>query len=434
MHETLLDLCETLYDLAESITKTWSDKRTLKDAHGWHHPPLTKEELAEIPLSLARKLEDFDIDEIDDGIEKIADEFAKKSEQLKRDTITYIFNGNAHQALPAYLTTMNWLSLSLEPLFSWKNLKDTKAMPHQMAKRLRTIKAEIEHLTPDKEELKNQIQIIKEATQAAESLPTDLQALAEARTKVQKISDDSVKTQSSIEKRENETRIYEEKIKSRAEEAERLVSLCEEAYRITTTKGLAAGFDSRASKLGRSMWVWVAGLTASLSIGAVLGAHRIKTLTESLSSPDIRTDILLTQISLSILSVGAPLWFSWISTKQISQRFKLAEDYAFKASVAKAYEGYRKEAARLDEAFEARLFNSALSRLEEAPLRLIEAEHHGSPWSALFSSPHFQKALDMIPELRDKFIEVSKSGIEAMTQDRHHTKTKREVVKAADDE
>ena len=56
-----------------------------------------------------------------------------------------------------------------------------------------------------------------------------------------------------------------------------------------------------------------------------------------------------------------------------------SKDYAFKASVAKAYEGYKKEAAKIDEEFEARLFNVALTRLEEAPLRLVDSVNHGSP-------------------------------------------------------
>ncbi|WP_214655585.1 hypothetical protein, partial [Vibrio anguillarum] len=115
-----------------------------------------------------------------------------------------------------------------------------------------------------------------------------------------------------------------------------------------------------------------------------------------------------------VLSLGAPLWFAWISTKQIGQRFKLSEDYAFKASVAKAYEGYRKEAAKIDPVFEARLFSTALTRVEEAPLRLIDQESHSSPWQELLSSPGFQKALDTIPEFRDKFIEVAKEGLNAV--------------------
>ncbi|MBK9320151.1 MAG: hypothetical protein IPM91_16035 [Bacteroidetes bacterium] len=114
------------------------------------------------------------------------------------------------------------------------------------------------------------------------------------------------------------------------------------------------------------------------------------------------------QIFLSILSLGAPIWLAWIATKQIGQRFKLSEDYAYKASVAKAYEGYRREAAKLDENLELRLFSSALTRLEEAPLRLIETEHHGSPWHELITSPQFKKAMDAVPELKDKLVSIIK--------------------------
>lgn len=113
---------------------------------------------------------------------------------------------------------------------------------------------------------------------------------------------------------------------------------------------------------------------------------------------------------LSIASIGAPIWFAWLATKQVGQRFRLAEDYSFKAAVARAYEGYRKEAARIDPAFEARLFDSALTRLEEAPLRLVESSTHGSPWHELVNSAAFAKAMDTVPELRDKLAEVSKSA------------------------
>jgi hypothetical protein len=98
--------------------------------------------------------------------------------------------------------------------------------------------------------------------------------------------------------------------------------------------------------------------------------------------------------------VGAPVWFSWLATKQIGQRFRLAEDYAFKASVAKAYEGYKLEATRLDPNFEKRLFASALTRLDEAPLRLVETGSPGSPWHELIDSHAFKQALEIVPELK----------------------------------
>ncbi len=190
-------------------------------------------------------------------------------------------------------------------------------------------------------------------------------------------------------------------------ETDKLVDKCEEAYKITTTKGLAASFDERAKKSQSSMYLWVFALLLALGSAIWIGSVRFKTLLTELNATDPVWGIIWMNCLLAILSLTAPLWFAWISTKQISQRFRLAEDYSFKASVAKAYEGYRKEASRIDPAFEARLFSSALTRLEEAPLRLMENHSHGSPWHELITSPQFEKAINKIPELKDKFIEVT---------------------------
>ena len=115
---------------------------------------------------------------------------------------------------------------------------------------------------------------------------------------------------------------------------------------------------------------------------------------------------ILMHAILSVLSVGAPLWLAWLSTKQVGQRFRLSEDYAFKASVAKAYEGYRKEANRIDKDLEKRLFSSALSRLEESPLRLIVDDHHGSPLHEALNS----KALDNLTSLPHTVLNGSKKN------------------------
>jgi hypothetical protein len=98
-----------------------------------------------------------------------------------------------------------------------------------------------------------------------------------------------------------------------------------------------------------------------------------------------------------LLSIGAPIWFAWLATKQIGQRFRLSEDYAFKASISRAYEGFRREAARMDKDLEARLLASALTRLDELPLRLVETESHGSPWHELANSDVVKQALQLVP-------------------------------------
>lgn len=112
-----------------------------------------------------------------------------------------------------------------------------------------------------------------------------------------------------------------------------------------------------------------------------------------------------------MLSVGAPIWFAWLSTKQIGQRFRLSEDYAFKASISKAYEGYRREAHRIDPALESQLLRSALSRLDEQPLRLVESASYGSPWHELMSSVAVKEAMKSIPGFATQITQIAKSAL-----------------------
>lgn len=136
-------------------------------------------------------------------------------------------------------------------------------------------------------------------------------------------------------------------------------------------------------------------------------------LSDVLSGADSHWGVIVMHAVLSFLSVGGPLWFAWLAMKQIGQRFRLAEDNAYKASVAKAYEGYKKQAAQFDNDFAERLFGAALTRLAEAPLGLIEKDPHGSPWHELISSKGFAKVMDNIPVFREKVIELAKAGIDA---------------------
>ena len=63
-----------------------------------------------------------------------------------------------------------------------------------------------------------------------------------------------------------------------------------------------------------------------------------------------------------------------------------SERVPFHFAVAKAYEGYRREAISVDHEMAKRLLGLALDRLDEAPLRLVEKESHGSPWQDVMAS------------------------------------------------
>lgn len=411
MHSALNLTCDALDALSEVILRSWTENRTLAEVHGWHHPPLTRHDLAAIPKSLAIRIREENAEDLDQVLVDRLTDVPRRLQLLHATTVPYMFNGNGHQAVPAFIETIKWLADIIQPEFAWQSLQDNKAMPTQLAKRLRGIQADIESLVPNREQLSEQIRQIREATDAAESLPTDLQRLKEARDEIGKLSTDCAALYGKIDEQHKNAGQAAKEISLHQVEADKLVKQCGEAYRITTSTGLAAAFDQRAKQLGWSMWVWVAGLVCALAIGAMLGANRVVLLTSAIANQDPQWGVIWMHITLSILSVGAPLWFAWIATKQIAQRFKMAEDYGFKASVAKAYEGYRREAARLDPAFEARLFLSALTRLEEAPLRLVDHAEYGSPWHELVSSDVFQQAMTTLPALKERFLDIAKISV-----------------------
>lgn len=405
MNNTISSVINSLDDLATSVKNAYTDDRTMNEIWGWQFPALTRHDLANLATNLSNKLKEYHIDQLENSIQEQISQIPIRIEVFKTRSLAYLFNGHGQTATPIYISLIEWITNQIDPLFSWEILQDNKALPNNLSRRLRSIQSELNEIVPHKEELQSQIKLIQNATEAAESLPTDLESLKEARSKVNKFSTDSAELYGKIDTYHKTVQEVSTLISNKKDEADKLVAQCEEAYKITTTKGLAAAFDQRAIKLSNSMWVWVLGLLVALGIGVYIGSYRFEALNSAMKS-QTRAGYIWIQIFLSILSLGAPIWFAWIATKQISQRFKLSEDYAYKASVAKAYEGYRKEAARIDEELEYRLFSSALTRLEEAPLRLMESEHHGSPWHELIASNQFKEALDKVPSLKDKFVSI----------------------------
>ncbi|WP_058981964.1 hypothetical protein [Stenotrophomonas thermophila] len=309
--------------------------------------------------------------------------------------------------VPHSSLALAWLETALEPVLSWQEATDPSLMPPKIARRVRAMQARLDEVTPEMESIQKKISLINEASDAADALPTDLEELRKARSQIEKLSTESATTQGKIQQRWDEIEKLLLTMSEKSVEADKLVKQTEEAYRVATSIGLAGAFDQRSKSMAWSMRFWVVGLLVALGGGTAIGASRVRVLTDALSSSSPNWGIVWIHIILSVVSVGAPLWFAWLATKQIGQRFRIAEDYGYKSSVAKAYEGYRKEAARIDEDFENRLFNSALTRLEEAPLRLVEDVTHGSPWHELINSDAFKAALDKVPDLGTTFAKIN---------------------------
>lgn len=415
MHERLLVLKEKLENLHSKLEQITFPQKSFINLGAYTHPFLGDEDIVGLPQKLAEKvglLDKFIPNEDEvvyiDNIIVSLDQSPPNIEHLNHSN-----NSVSAQAINAFFVSMLFISDEINNLFSFDSLKDKNLVPKRIINRLELYESNLEAIEKKTGDIGSKVNAINEAYDAAEGLPTTLKLLRETNEQIQAIKEGSLADRAKIEgflKAANEavstlndnisnTKKAGEKAATDADKylqdmmlkAEGYIDKCEEAFRTTTSKGLAGAFEDKAKNLNVSIRYWVGGLLCSLAAGALVGYFRLTALEGYLSNPDTSGLKVFIQVLFSVLSVGAPLWFAWLATKQIGQRFRLAEDYEFKASVSKAYEGYRREAVNLDEAFQQRLFGNALTRLEEPPLRFVEESAHSSPFMEVISSLKFKE-------------------------------------------
>lgn len=414
MHPTLTKLRAQLENVIAQVQASVPNDEPFGSAHGnWSFPGLTRIELIEEGRSIIQLINEHGSDEIGADAEKRLLDYQRRLQHLQAQTIPQIW-GNSGQAVPAYMFTLGGLRKALAPALTKDNQAENTAKLRKLSTQLRGMESRINGLEPRTAQLTAMISRIEQAYEAADQLPTDLESLAEARLTLTNLVLEAQKDKGHLSSvREEADKIIPE-LNQSAVNAKAVLERCETAYSAATSVGLAAAFTERSNALSKSMWVWVCGLISALGAGSYFGSKQLATLSELFKIPDASTSIISLNFVLSVLSIGAPVWFAWLATKQIGQRFKLSEDYAFKASVSRAYEGFRREAARIDEAMEARLLASALTRLEELPLRLVETESHGSPWHELASSDIVKQAMKAVPGFAQQVKELAGKTVGAV--------------------
>lgn len=390
----LIEIADALDSLGEALENVSGANNSPLNQNWQFAPPLDRYELAAPAYALAGRIRLNGIGQLTEDEQGQVHDLAARVTALKDSFVPHLYNGNAVSAANPILTTLYAIDGALQPFMGWDKDPALAKLPNRLARRLRGVANSIEALESESGTVKSKVDAITAAYDAADRLDTTLEELREANERVVKLEREATNTAAVIKAAHEESAAFRRQLEEMANEAKGLIEQCEEAYRTTTSKGLAGAFEDRAQKLNTSMKWWVLGLGCALALGTVLGAIRVSALSTVLASDNPNWGSVALHMVLSIVSVGAPLWFAWMATKQIGQQFRLAEDYAFKASVAKAYEGYRREAAKIDEEFSARLFASALSRLEEAPLRVMDgAQVEGSPWHELIKSANFSEKL-----------------------------------------
>lgn len=418
MHPVLITTEQELEKLATSL-KAIGSNEPLNVAHGtWNIPGVTRDELVQVVERARLFISERGTDQIGSGEALIAD-YERRLEFLRAQTVPQIWSSNAAQSVSAFMITMQGLQTTLENALPEnqdlaQEIAQARANAKKATTRLRALEASLSALEPRSTSLDEMVGRIEKANSAADQLPVDLEALREARKTIENLLIEVTSDRAKIGDFAIAADADKATLLARVKEAESIVERCSSAYAASTSHGLAAAFTERSKALGSSMWVWVGGLVIALGLGSWIGSTQLRNFSEVVKQPDSNPIVVVINLVLALLSVGATVWFSWLATKQIGQRFRLAEDYAFKASVSRAYEGYRREAANIDEKFVSRLFSSALSRLDEQPLRLVETTTHGSPWHELASSDVIRKATEVVPDFANSVMRLAKDGLAAL--------------------
>ena len=405
MNKNLLKIKNELTKIIETLNEAITHDELDNYSRQLGFPGITRDVL----VAEARKIISLIEDKTDDSLnveDKFLPKYLKALGYLRTRELPNIYNYD-HEVILTYLITLNALKIALEPFLIKDDGKELAIQLKNQRRRVRSLEATLNELEPRTSPLKEMVSRIEQAHETAEQLPTDLESLREARKTIDKLVTESTADKAAALAAKTEIEKLQEELNGVSEEAQKVLKQCESAYSAATSVGLAAAFSERSDNLSKSMWIWVVGLVLSLSAGGYFGSAQLQKLLELMAQKDISSLSMSINFIMAILSIGAPVWFSWLATKQIGQRFKLSEDYAFKASVSRAYEGFRRETARFDKEMEAKLLSSALTRLDELPLRLVEAESHGSPWHELASSSIVKQAMSKIPSFPDKVKELA---------------------------
>ena len=415
MHSTLTTVQSHLKKLITQIQSAVPNEEPLGVAHGSGNlPGLTRAEFIEAAQSLIDLIDDLGADEIESAADARLQDYGRRLDFLRGNTVVQLWGGNGGQAASAYMLTLDGLRKALEPALTRDGHAEAVITLRRLTTKLRGMEAKLNGLDPRTTSLATMVERIEQAYNAADQLPTDLESLAEARQKIGELLTEANKDKGRLSGIKDDADKLDAQLKQIAEDAAGVLERCETAYSAATSVGLAAAFTERSVALSKSMWFWVAGLVTALVAGSYFGSSQLHTLSELFKQPNVTTSVVILNLMLSLLSVGAPVWFGWLATKQIGQRFRLAEDYAFKASISRAYEGFRREAARVDKDMEARLLASALTRLDELPLRLVETDSHGSPWHELASSDLVKDAMRAIPGFAGQVKELAAKAMNAV--------------------
>jgi hypothetical protein len=373
-----------LEGLASESLRMIGEDRTFMEMWGWNCPAMNRHEFAAMiraPISRIQSIISKPMEDADFGI---LQSIPAQIEHMKSQSFPNLPGGNAFHVYLVVDSLLIKISNIVDKYalqsIDWDEIEDKNIFPVELVKKLRQLENEITGISQKSKGLDKKIENINSASSAVSTLPSDLKNLNDAKDSfvgAQKIASDH---QAAIEQHRTKSDDIVKTMEKTKAEIDSIIERSEGALAAATTKSLGTEFEKKALELGKQVNWLSAFLVMIILVGAVITYFRIEFIHSLMLKPPVNMQLIWAHVVMTFFSLAGPIWLAWLVTKQLGQRFRLSEDYAFKASVSKAYAGYKHEAQRLDPDFVKRLYSTALNRIDEAPLRYVENENHGSPW------------------------------------------------------
>jgi len=345
MDKVLLNIQNVLRQITDKVMKVMPNDEALGIHYkNWGFPGVSRVDLVDEARLIISLIEERGVDDLGNQADRLQ-EYELSLQYLLEDTVPYLVDAHAATAVTAYLFTLYGLRRVLESVLVRDVYAEANAICISSLKRAKHLELHLNSAENQSDSISAMMDKIRNAHDAADQLPADLDSLSNARKSVENIVQEIQKTMDEIKELSDKAKEYDVKFEQCSVKVDDTLERCETAYAASTSVGLATAFNERCKKLSLSMWFWVAVLAASLAAGYYLGSDQLHTLSKLFTLPDSPASMVMVNLMLAIISVGAPVWLAWLATKQIGQRFRLAEDYAFKASISRAYEGFRREAS-----------------------------------------------------------------------------------------
>jgi hypothetical protein len=385
-----------LDDLSSETMRIVSEDRTFMEIWGWNMPAMNRHEFSAFilsPVENIRKLLTADFTEQDvNSLSSIPNSLA----YIRQNVIGNLPSGNAFHVyivIDSLISKIHYiLGKYVGGTVTLEEIEQKNLFPPAMIKEMRNLRGRLETAKNGIDKIDDELKTIKAGSEMINTLPVELENLRNARdgfNATQLILSENI---SATETARSEAEKRLQALVGIEQQAAKLLEDIQAANSATTSIGLGREFADRAQLLSKSVWWLTLALLVVLIVAGYISYQRIGAIHDVVEIKPLNMGLVWANVVAMIVSVGAPVWMAWLITRQIGQRFRLAEDYGFKASVAKAYSGYREEAGRLQDLdLEKQLFATTIRRIEEEPLRHIEKDNESTP---------LQSALRHLPSLK----------------------------------